>query len=75
MKCLIEYIPLTKLLKIKKIFVILTNFVFFYSYIFERTHLKLAFLMDIYIYKRIYIIYIINKFKSYYLTINVINKK
>ena len=40
-------ILLTKLLKRRKIFVILLNFAFFYSYIFERTHLKLAFLMYI----------------------------
>ena len=32
--------------------------VFFYSFIFERTHLKLAFLMYIYIYIYIYIVYI-----------------
>ena len=51
---------LTKLLKTREIFVILINFLsFFYSYIFERTHLKLAFPMWIYIYIYMYI-YIIH---------------
>ena len=40
------YYTLTKLLKRREIFVLFINFVcFFYSCLFERTHLKLAFLM------------------------------
>ena len=65
------------LLKLKKfiffseIFVILINFVcFFYSYIFERTHLKLTFLMhicNIYIYIYIYIYYILHIYVCMYI--------
>ena len=43
---LVEF-PLTKLLKRREIFVLFINFFFFYSCIFERTHLTLAFIMYI----------------------------
>ena len=40
---------LVKLLKRREIFVILINVMFFYSYIFECTHLKLALAFLMYI--------------------------
>ena len=64
-----SFVTLTTLLKRREIFVILINFAcFFYSYIYEVTHLKLAFVIYIYI----YILHII--FYIYYTLYVIYNK-